>query len=208
MENNELVRIDFDFLPIEGKLYYVLDNGGRPFKVAIINNLKITIDKKIVNVYKQVEAGEDTDGEMLVRYDFLVSFKPKRIFIGKSILNLNTEFSGAKDSPEFDGNTILLELPRNKYVFIGSEIFSFTSFSKIVEYYSPVGNSAVPYPFAIDEDGNIYLMIEKLVLSYSEKMFKFLENINNDPYDYWYNYNRNAKNRKIKNYKLIQKRLY
>lgn len=44
------------------------------------------------------------------------------------------------------------------------EVLSFKAPAKLVEHVSPVGNSSVPYPYAVDADGRHYLFIEKVVL--------------------------------------------
>ena len=43
------------------------------------------------------------------------SFPPKQMFIGKSKICPMTEFSGANDSSDFDGKTILPERGDNEY---------------------------------------------------------------------------------------------
>lgn len=182
------------------KIYYTHDNGGRPFKVEITSS-----KKNVVNVYKedQSESNSEDDSD---KYDFALTFNPKKIFIGKSELNKMTEFSGGH-GPEFDGNSILLELgnnPRNdkgvstayttakednKYEFIGDKVFSFSALGQIVKYESPVGNNDVPYPYAIDEHGNIYLLIEDVILKHTNNLQTELNTYDNDPYSYYYNLN-------------------
>ena len=118
--------------------YLTHDNGGRPFRVEI--------DKKenIVNVF--------------INYKFkpfdklfnknVFSSKYQKIWIGKS----------PKNGPKFDGNSILIKKSNNTYVFIGSNIFSFKSISPITEFVSLISGSDVPFPYAIDIEGNIYLL--------------------------------------------------
>ena len=62
-----------------------------------------------------------------------------------------TEFSGAGDKTDFDGNTLLLEFENIEYVYIfGLEIFQFMADDKIIVYVSLMGNNMVlPYTFAI-----------------------------------------------------------
>lgn len=67
---------------------------------------------------------------------------------------------------------------KNFYVYIGSEIFSFKTDSKIIDYVSPVGNNDVPYPYAIDANDYYYLMIEKIKIKVPEQY--------DDCYDYYY----------------------
>lgn len=83
------------------------------------------------------------------KYDKLVySSKYSRIFIGEDI-----------DWKEAKGNSILIEKSKHNYVFIGECIYEFHTPDEIIEYHSPVGNSNVPYPYAIGEK-NVYFMIE------------------------------------------------
>ena len=46
------------------------------------------------------------------------SFQARNIFIGKSKICLMTEFSGAGDKIDFDGNTLLIECENDDYVYI------------------------------------------------------------------------------------------
>jgi len=147
--------------------YETLDNGGTPFTVIIKDNK--------VFVY------ENNENKLVKEYI------PSHIFIGKSVINDMTIFSGAKDDPKFDGNSILLELDPNslEYVYIGECIYSFKAYSKIIVYESPVGNSSVPYPYAIDESRNFYLMTENIVLEATQSLEDKLHE-GSDPYDYYY----------------------
>ena len=63
-----------------------------------------------------------------------------------------TDFSGAMDNSNFDGNTILLEVEDKKYVYnSGLEIFEFRTDDKILDFISLVGNNMIHYTFAIGE---------------------------------------------------------
>lgn len=154
--------------------YYTHHNYDRPFLVEIS---KLS-DKDQVKIYKK---NADKD-----EYDLLLEHFTDNVYIGKSPLNEMTEFSGGHGD-NFDGNSILLHLVDNHYLFIGHEIFSFEASSTIVKYVSPVGNNDVPYPYAIDVEANYYLMIENVVLtnsannSVTDQVTKY-----NDPYNYYY----------------------
>lgn len=116
-----------------------------------------------------------------------LTYETKKIFIGKSPRNKWTEFSGGYGN-EFDGNTILLETNDNEYVFIGSEVFSFKTKGEIVDYISIVGNNDVPYPYAIDEFKNIYLLIENVIILHTDISQERMKEYDN-PYDYYYTAN-------------------
>lgn len=85
---------------------------------------------------------------------------PMKVMPGKSPLNSMTEFSGG-DGPEFDGNTVLIQVSKNRFVFIGPGISEFTldANEKIKTFLSPVGNNSVPYPY-IETNKSVYLFLD------------------------------------------------
>lgn len=144
--------------------YYIHDNGGRPFKVVL--------EEKEVKVYTFKDEDCDSYGD-----DPIFVYTPKKVFIGLSPKNEMTTFSGGYGEM-FDGNTILLHIDEKTYIYIGERIFSFEAKDEITNYVSPVGGSDVPYPYAVDQAGRTYLMVESVVL----------ENVpdNTDPYHNYY----------------------
>lgn len=154
--------------------YETHDNGGTPFDVVI--NRQNNEVKVYLNEY-------DDDYEKTYR-ELIHTFTPKEIFVGKSPINQMTKFSGGHGI-RFDGNSILLHLSDVNYVFIGQNIFSFQAYHKIVKYVSPVGNNDVPYPFAVDENGYYYLMIEDVVIANVPDEF---DGTDDDPYEFYYRY--------------------
>jgi hypothetical protein len=155
------------------KSYYILDNGERPFKVDIENNNVI--------LYK-IEYISNSNDIKYSKEPILIFNNVNKIFIGKSPKNKMTTISGGHGK-KFDGNTILLNIKDKKYVFIGLNIFSFITESDIIKYVSPVGNSGVPYPYAVDKNNNFYLMIEDVMIKNIPK--------NTKPYNYYYKISRN-----------------
>jgi hypothetical protein len=103
------------------KTYEVHNNGGRPYSVLI--------DNKNVIIY------DNEDGKEL--YDLRNVLK---IFIG-----INPE--GDTDI----GNTILIEKKDKQYIFIGHIVKQFKTFDNIIKFHSYVGNSDVPYPYAVGD---------------------------------------------------------
>lgn len=152
-------------------IYYTHDNGGRPFKV------EINEDKPVVDVYDNYEESKTYNKK-------LYSTKYTNIWVGKSPKIEMTLFSDGYGK-KFDGNSILVETCNLEYVFIGEKIFSFTSIAPIKTYVSPVGNSDVPYPYAIDSEGYLYLLIENVIVHPNQKtenLFKKSE----EPYTVYY----------------------
>lgn len=142
------------------------DNGGRPFRVHIHKKKKTALIEGLAYDWD----GNETQAKPLFEIAFL------QVFVGKSPLNSMTAYSGGHGK-EFDGNSILFELSPKHYLFVGGRIFEFTTSHRIVQYVSPVGPSDVPYPFAVDDAGNRYLMIEDVFFSTSAE----------EPYDAYYN---------------------
>jgi len=203
----------------KNQTYLIQDNGGRPFKVVIDDNNKVMI-------YKQDNLNEPNKSNKSNKFNKLnesdediydikpfLTLKPINVFIGKSPLNKWTEFSGGY-GPKFDGNTILLDMGSNKYICIKSNIFSFDADNKIIEYVSIVGNNDVPYPYAVDENGDIYLLVDDVIIENNSKTKNQMQNYDN-PYEYYYDYNLITSDRgvipksepKIKNFNGIKKYL-
>jgi hypothetical protein len=124
--------------------YQIHDNGGRPFSVTVRGNA--------VKVHKLSE-----DSEPKELFDWTVD----EVFIGKK--SPAGGYDGLKPR-QAEGNSLLVK-KGSKYIYIGSEIYEFTPFDgdTIEKYYSDIGNSDVPYPYAIGQK-YVYLMIEKVAV--------------------------------------------
>ena len=78
-----------------------------------------------------------------------------------------SQFSGANESSDFDGNTLLLESENNEDVYIsGLEIFKFKTDDKYIEYISLIGNNMVPCTIIIGEKYTYFI----------DYHYKFIEN--------------------------------
>lgn len=157
------------------KVYFIHDNGAQPFKVVIkyIDTSSELIPKDIY-MYKHI------DDEEYEKDHFIHIENPIDIFIGKSADPDKYEEFGSKNyDTYFDGNSILIQLANKEYMFVGLCIFTFSSYYPIIQYHSPVGPNDVPYPYAIDIDGNYYLLVENVVVHFGEPI--------DDPYNKYYN---------------------
>ena len=135
------------------KKYKIHDNGGRPFLVYV-NGLNIKIYTQSVQKPLQDNMKEE--------YSYLMDYKVKKVFIGRS--RKETSRFIYDGDYEYIGNSILLEIEKklniNRYLYIGWEIYEFTTNEPIIRYYSLVGNSDVPYPVAISEN-YVYFFLDK-----------------------------------------------
>jgi hypothetical protein len=139
-----------------GKKYYIHDNGGRPFEVIVKN--------KDVHIYKQ-DSNRNIWNNSKITYPFLVNnYKIINIWIGKSKGKYNFTDHLPIHDKMFVGNSILLQININRYVYIGSEIFEMTLNDQVIDYYSPVGNNDVPYPSILTKTKIYFLLTKKYAL--------------------------------------------
>jgi hypothetical protein len=202
-------------IPNRGKMYFTHYRYGRPFLVCIKSrNVAVyRVPAKVKLPPKFYMTKEKEQYKFADYYSELVAqFQPRRIFIGVSVrsdLTKNTFEYGKK----ITGNSILLEIANNSYVFIGESIFSFKSIAPITKYVSSVGYNDTPIPHAIDKRGNYYLLLDGVVVNFAKTAMKKIS----DPHIiYWdakkakKNKNKNKKIKmkiaKIKNIKMIAKR--
>jgi hypothetical protein len=137
-------------------VYEILDNRDRPYVVRDYG--------KHVVVFSRLNE-DDPDEKELFKINY------KKIFVGDNDLVVKDQnpdyIYGQKNAydkrGEFRGNTVLLQTAAHKYVYIGDGIREFTTKhgDVIQKYYSPVGNNAVPYPYAVGNQYT-YLLINDL----------------------------------------------
>lgn len=179
------------------RIYNILGNlNTTPYQVQILSPTVVHVYKKTstdiptnkvekvfspeLNMYimRIIKVDLEDDDE----FDYAPSYvfdNVEQIFVGTSPFNKMTEFSGGH-GPDFDGNTILLYINELNYIYIGDGVITkFTTKNKIVSYSSPVGNNFVAYPYATDDKGMIYLLVEDVVLLTPAKKY-------DDPYDEYY----------------------
>ena len=149
--------------------FLIHDNWNRPFKVIVDNNK--------VKIYKK--------DKVIKIYDV------KEVFIGDSEVREDTD-------DDLYGNTFLLEL-KDRYVYVGPEIYEFPKKDKVRKYYSTIGKNDVPYPIAVGEKNIYFLFDKKYVLK------RFVKHIDEDMYqDYYKMENVNL----IKNLKMVHERTF
>ena len=120
-------------------------NGGTPYKVTMNNEGTLNIFKNIGNQFAPL----------------LTVLKTINPYIMYTTLNN----PGAYDPDRYvfrANNSLLLYLGSGKYMYIGRSVYKFTTINneKIQDFYSPIGNSDVPYSYAVGEN-NTYLMLAK-----------------------------------------------
>lgn len=183
-------------LSSRNKIYYVHDNGARPFKVIANNKglfiYKNTFDPTVDSDYEDTDDIDDTDYE----YTDKPILKIKK-FIG---------YWSGYDTSEYKshGNSILVQLSKYDYIFIGKIVYSFKTNDVITDYVSYLGNSDVPYPVAFGEE-NLYFMVEYQYISHDHINTKIEFKYADDLYDELYSKYRSRKEKK--NIKKIKKKI-
>ena len=173
------------------KSYMIHDNGNTPWKVEV--------DGLSVSIYK----GEKNDNGEYNNYDKLV----KKI-------NVKEVYPGEEEG--FDkGNTVLLHIGGQKYIYVGGEIYEFTmdSDGDVISYYSKIGSNDVPYPVLVGSK-NVYFLLERSYVSRDLFPATMTEAEWADAYWYYYGYRTFASGGKIrksdhhnmKGIKVLQKR--
>ena len=162
--------------------YYTQFNGQRPYRVDIAAG--------VVSVYARAGHGPDylvaierPDAAELAQpsefahrptaavgvipaYDTdpIIIVAPDEIFVGRSDRTRATSVLRSH-GPIYDGNSILLCVDRASllYLFIGVEIFTFTTAAPITAFHAPVYAYNSPNPYAV-ADQHAYLMISKVAV--------------------------------------------
>lgn len=190
------------------KVYFIHDNGRRPF-IVYLSKEQISVYREVQNKFyvRETDRAADNDRKNAWFYiEHVVTKKNcKKVWVGKSISNDMTEWLKS-DAKEFLGNSILVKINTSRYLFIGETVYEFSPNEEIKNFYSPVGNNDVPCPYAIGED-YVYFMMERKRVPVSA--FKeFTEYVKNNAYNEFYENNLEEKVSSFPKMKEIQSRLY
>jgi hypothetical protein len=142
--------------------YFTHDNGGRPFYVQVRGPAEGGIQVRALS-------GADTYGRIVLRLPHY-----KQVWIGENTGRYANKREGAAR-----GNSVLVRVNSNKYIYIGHRIAEFTAPDEIREFHGIMGNSDVVYAFAIGAE-NMYLFTAGVYLPLADVP------PNTDPYAVYY----------------------
>jgi hypothetical protein len=164
------------------KYYFTHNNGDRKFLVYIGKEVSIyrKSDKYEID---STDYSKNAKDNRWMYIKLVARYNPLKVFLGKSLKTEMTKISGGYGK-EFDGNTILINVTKNKYVFIGDIIYKFTTTDNIEELISPIGNNLVSYPVAFGEN-NIYFLLDNTYIP-KNKIHKYNKKFKEDAYAYYY----------------------
>lgn len=132
---------------VKGKTYEILNNGGIQY-LAIVRP-----SSRRIEVFTSLSDSHAIKGKQVLDVNYT------KIFIGDNDLRIPGHSKKGAEA----GNSILVEVKKHKYVYIGAEMYSFETKEEIKKYYSPVGNSGVPYPYAIGETLTYFMLDKKTI---------------------------------------------
>lgn len=168
------------------QIYFTHDNGGRPY-IVYISKEQITIYREVQDKFYVREVDRDIENSYKNAWlyiEHVITIKNyMKVWIGESISNKTTTWLGTNND-EFLGNSILVNTKPFRYLFIGGNVYEFSSDEEIKNFYAPVGNNDVPYSYAISEK-YVYFMSESVRVPISA--FKeFTEEVQKNAYDSFY----------------------
>jgi len=136
--------------------YEIHHNGAIPYIVTVAGNnvsVKTYLNQEVLyfeNV-KKIFIGED----------YLLPDMRKLIYDEENHLITPEKIpAGEQEYEPYPGNSILVNIKDNIYVYIGPEVYEFKTEDEIVKYFSPIGPNDVPYPYAVGTQYT-YFMLEK-----------------------------------------------
>jgi hypothetical protein len=185
----------YDYPDVSGVPHYQThDNGGRPFTVFDVD---VDVDKNLAVILKipsddVEENDQDYDQEDDVD-NFTVcvgTYEYTQFFVGKDYLHPEWR---QREGLLYPGNSVLLKIQDNRYVFVGDCIYEFDTLDGdvIVDYHSLVGNNDVPYPVALGEK-YAYFMLDRKCIPLSEIPKEIQESMF-DAYTFFYGHTRFGK---------------
>jgi len=143
------------------KVYYTHDNGAKPFEVTFSGDVVDIYTTSLPPYAEQPKHAEYTIH--VKRYTNV-----KRLLVGKSVPgdDAYASFPGNKrKASRFGlGNSVLVDLGKKRYVFVGHTVQEFTTDEPIQEFHSMVGNNDVPYPLAVGKE-NVYFLLDNKYVS-------------------------------------------
>lgn len=138
-------------LPKE-RVFFTHDNGARPFAVYV-HPTKVRVYRMPRHAAVWTEDySNDNDMDNLELYTHLVLEleRPRKVWVGD-------------EDGEDPGNSFLIHHQRNVYYYVGEQVYHFTSPEPVRTYDSVVGNSDVPYPFALSRHW-VFFLLERVMV--------------------------------------------
>ena len=172
----------------DAKFYYIHNNGGRRFRVEVSG--------KTVKIYhgspEKLPDGT-IDYDTMEYNDLVKKLTVKEIYVGQSPCIPAADACGAFAK----GNTLLLHVSHNTYMYVGETIYEFTMDDKVDKYYSLIGNNDAPYPVLLGTK-NVYFMLDHEMMPREAFKANMTEAEWADAYQYYFGFKDLETGEKIK----------
>jgi len=136
------------------KRYRILHNGNKPFQV--------TVSGKTVGIYKGDRVEGDDYDEHRNYNELIKKLTVKAVYPGETPVHANMWIN--EHTAVDKGNSVILHVKGDHYIYVGSDIYEFTMEDDIIAYYSPIGPNDVPYPVVIGTK-YVYFMLDRTYMS-------------------------------------------
>ena len=140
-----------------------------PFKKASPSTKKAEYEFKIA----------DSNYKALLNEEMIKLYEGSKLYY--EIPSYNKAFVGEAKNPKDHGNTILVHVKPNKYVYMGPEPYMFSTKEEFTYLYSPLNKMNSPQSYAIGNDST-FLFEEKVYIPNDKWEGEF-----DNPYDYYAN---------------------
>jgi hypothetical protein len=146
------------------KRVYVVDNGDRPFGVQLSH---VGRGSGIARIGHRRNRGEEMVGmrDNGRSYRLWREIAYEGAWVGRDPCERLPLRMRCPRSWWHGGNAVLLQTGQGQFTFIGDTIFAFMTqpADTIVEFWSPMGDSAVPYSYAVGKTHTYLLVVQKVV---------------------------------------------
>jgi hypothetical protein len=170
------------------KVYFIHSNGARPFRVEVSG--------KNVEIYHGSPAklpDGTPDYDRMEYTDLVKKLTVKEIYVGQSPCIPAADACGAFAK----GNTLLLHITGNTYVYVGETIYEFKMDDEVDTYYSLIGNNDSPYPVLLGTK-NVYFMLDHQMMPREVFKAKMTDAEWADAYQYFFGFKDFETGEKIK----------
>lgn len=193
------LRKPVNFTPYELEHYEIRDNGSTPY-IVYVNSSRTTVSVFCIPKNNYV-MNSDWSTDRSENYGYFTE-------LVKKYKNVRNVMAGVDKTENMTGNSVLIRLSGNNYVYIGDCIYSFKPDETITEYYSNVGNSCVPYPVGVSKS-YVYFMLDKVYVEKTE--FPEVDFTNSDQvsdlYSHFYKAGDGIRKTRVPHYRLVKRRL-
>lgn len=146
------------------KTYFVHANGARPFKV-VLKDVQGKVDVSVMKQKTDFKGYDTTPCWSALSEEVFVANHDTIPKVGKPKWRGGDPLEVCATV----GHVVVVKTGHLKYVFVGNTIQEFKTLAPVTRIESYVENNDVPYPCVVDEEHNVYLLLEGVVMKHVTK---------------------------------------